>query len=204
MLKKFVYSVLFIITLSTVIHAQEQAVYLTADIPAKKNIVSQDITVGGEVYLSLLNGRVVVKSDLSFKDTVAFLLNTPDQVTIDQLALSGTARIYLNSNEVKNRLFVEGGITNVFALDTPVDGITINQAKSAVGFNFNNRVIPRFEFATQDFTGSQFAGREYKAEVTIFIPIQKVRIGLQPYFISKLNPLPVKEYGISLKFGRTF
>lgn len=203
-MRKAIWTLIILAGLVVTTLAQERAVYLTADIPAKKNLTAPDIAIGGEAYLPLLNGRVVVKTELTFQDTIALLLNTPDQTTTDQLALAGTARIYLQPTEAKNRFFVEGGIAQAFFIDAPIEGINVSQAKSAFGLNFNNRVVPRFEFATQDFTGSQFFGREYRGEVEIFIPVDKVRFKLTPYIAHKSAPFTFNEYGVRIGFGRTF
>lgn len=221
-MRKLLLTFTIVITLAVVAFAQERAVYLTADIPAKKNVDGgNNVTVGGEVFLPLLNGHVVVKSNLGFKDTLQILLTPTDQNPLasatfgDQIILDGVARIYLQNAEVKSRFFFEGGIGTSFFLNAngqlgngvqiPLDGITVNQAKSALGFNFGDKVIPRFEFNTQDFTGTQFFGREYKGEVEIFVKLgDNFRMKFKPYVARKSQPVTLTEYGVSIGLGRKF
>ncbi len=221
-MRKVFLTLTFLVLFVTVGVAQERAIYLTADIPAKKNVDGgNNVTVGGEVFLPLLNGHVVVKSNLGFKDTLQLLLTPTAENPLasatfgDQIVLDGVARIYLQNGEVKNRFFVEGGIGTSFFLNAngqlgngvqiPLDGITVNQAKSALGFNFNNVVVPRFEFNTQDFTGTQFFGREYKGEVEIFVKLgDNFRMKFKPYVARKSQPVTLTEYGVSIGLGRIF
>lgn len=151
--------------------AQERQAEILVDLPAKSNLVTTDIRLGGKLYLPF-GERLVVESDLGFKQAVTTFLAPSDQVDV-----AGKARVYLTTGG-NVRPFFMAGIAHTMPLENP----DFTNGLMGIGFNYKNRIIPIAEFKTDAMqNGVTVLGKDFSGRVEIFIPSGNFRFALTPY-----------------------
>jgi hypothetical protein len=186
--------------------AQDRQVEINATIPVKRTLLTQEIVLGGRVYLPV-NDRVVTVADLNFQDAAQLFLNPTDQITA-----SGEAWVYLTGSENKTRPFVFGGIAQTFFVGAPVEGINSTQAASGFGITFKKgdfTAIPVFRFSTDDLQADRTVlGKAFAFETRLFVPLGKsFNLNLAPYVAREevaAGALYTTKYGMKIGFGRKF
>jgi hypothetical protein len=201
----FAFTILTAFVASTL--AQDRQVELSATIPVKRALLSQEIVLGGRVYLPV-NDRLVTVADLSFRDAAQLFLTPTDQISVD-----GEAWVFLTGSENKTRPFAFGGIAQSFFVGAPVEGINSTQAKSGFGIVFKKAsgftAIPIFTFSTDDLQADRTVlGKAFAFETRLFVPLgSNFNLNLAPFVAREELPtgaLYTTKYGIKLGFARKF
>ncbi len=192
--------------LAGVARAQGRQVELNATIPVKRSLVTQEIALGGRVYLPL-GERVTTVAELRFQDAAQLFLNPTDQITA-----SGEAWVYLTGAENKIRPFVFGGLAQSFFVGAPIEGVNSTQGSSGFGIAFTKDkfvAIPIFRFDTDDLQADRTVlGKSFGFETRLFVPLgENFSLNLAPFVAREVVPVSDKyatKYGLKIGFGRRF
>lgn len=205
-MKKFL-SIVVLMLASMAVMAQERMVEVHVDAPIKRNVTTDDLRLGGKMYVPALDGRMLVEANLDYTQAFNQFVNP----NADAMQASGKVWVFLTPKTPdggKVRPFVLGGMTQSLVFDTE----DATQFNTGFGVAYNNGkgfgFIPSLEFNTQDLAGRTGVGKEYAGKFRFFIPTGKLyRVNLTPY-VSRFEipgtTLYTTRYGFTVGFGRVF
>lgn len=205
-MKSIRFALVLLTFLSGVTLAQDRQVELNATIPVKRSLLTQEIVLGGRVYLPI-SDKITTVADLTFQDAAQLFLNPTDQITA-----SGEAWVYLTGGESKARPFVFGGIAQTFFVGAPIENVNSTQGTSGFGIAFKKgdfTAIPIFRFQTDDLQDARTVlGKSFQFETRLFVPLGKsFNLNLAPFVAREdlaLTGAYATKYGLRLGFARKF
>lgn len=162
-----------IVSLLGVAYAQERQIEINADLPAKRNLTTPDIKLGGRFWLPM-GANFSLVGDLEFKDAINLFL-----VPTDQINATGEVWYFPTGKGAPEKagtsLFLFGGATRAMFIGQPLDS---TQGIAGVGFVHRRpsglHIIPVFRFSSENFESDRATlGRVYSVKVHIHIPISK-------------------------------
>jgi len=191
---------------SLVTMAQERQVEVNVDTPIRKSVTTDDLKLGGKLYLPAFDGRMFVESEISYVEGFNQLVNPADV-----MQASGKAWVFLTpkvADGPKTRPFVLGGMTQTF-VSRSEDATQVNMGfgifhERGNGFAF----APSVEYNTNDVAGRSVLGKEIDAKFRFFIPAGKqFRVNITPY-ASRFEILGTasyaNKYGVTVGVARVF
>lgn len=211
-MKKFL-SIVVLVLASLTVMGQERMVEVHVDTPIRKNVTTDNLTLGGKVYLPAFDGRMFIEADLDYNRAYQLFLTPSDAIQV-----SGKAWVFLTPKTPdgsKVRPFVLGGMTQTQALSTlpsAVDG-SATQFNTGFGLLYERgngfAFAPSLEFNTNELgNGGTGIGKEFESKFRFFVPTGKsFRLVLTPYVSRQedvIQNLYYRKYGVTIGFGRVF
>lgn len=180
-------------------------VALTFDLPAKRNLTTDDITINGRIRLKL-SDRFLVEGNVTAGEAVQFLLNPP----VDQIEVNGQMWAALNTpSDGKKyvRFWLIGGMQQNMLIGA-ADGTS---GIGGVAVEFANRkgfhVIPKVKFTTKDFTNKTTLGEDFEFSTEIRFGSKEFAFEVEPY-VSRNDLFQsgfyVTKYGAKLRIVKPF